>query len=102
MKNPRRVCSSASAIVLSLGRLVFCLAALSGTFAVSARADVILPPPVTLAHCAVNSSVFDDPTTCVLGTSDTAFATLTLDPFVSLSAQATSPGALGIHGAGAT
>jgi len=58
-----------------------------------------LPAPVTLAHCVVNSSVVDDPTSCTLGTTDQASVSLTLSPFVSLSAQAASPAAAGVHGA---
>ena len=88
-------------VLVVLARSVCVLVAISGTLSISAHADTILPPPVTLAHCAVGSNVLDDPSSCTLGTTDTAFASLTLAPFVGLSAEATSPGALGIHGAAA-
>ena len=79
------------------------LAAVSGVIALPGSAATVLPPPVTLAHCAVGSSTLDDPTACTLGSLDESFASLTLAPFVSLVAQASSPpnDAQGTHGSGA-
>jgi hypothetical protein len=47
-------------------------------------------------------NALDDPTSCALGSFDTASASLTLTPFVGLETQAAAPAALGVHGAGAT
>jgi len=66
-------------------------------------AATILPPAVTLAHCVVDSSFLDDPTSCALGSIGHAQATLTLSPFVSLSVQAASPpNDARVHGSAAT
>src|SRR5690349_6205635 len=69
---------------------------------VFAASAATLPPPSTLAHCAVNSTFVDDPTACLLGNSDVASASLTLSPVIGLTAEAFSPAAPGLHGAGAT
>jgi hypothetical protein len=86
---------------------VFCRFAIRGIIycvllAIPGWAAAILPAPTTLAHCAVDKTVFDDPFHCALG-SGNAIATLALSPFVSLSAQAISPpvDADGAHGSGA-
>src|SRR6185295_65410 len=65
--------------------------------------STILPPPTTLAHCVVDSTTLDDPASCALNHPGSAFAALTLFPFVSLTAQAASPpnGSV-IHGAAAS
>lgn len=103
MKNPRRTFLSAAAELWCEQRWAAGLAVVCALVAAPAWAAPILPPPQPLAHCDVGGGNFvDDPASCTLGTSDTAFASLTLAPFVSLVAQAEAPAALGIHGAGAT
>lgn len=102
MKNPRRAFLSAAAVVWCEGRWAVGLAVVCVLFAVPAWGAPILPAPQSLAHCDVGGgNVLDDPTSCALGSFDTAFASLTLTPFVSLVAQAAAPAALGVHGAGA-
>src|SRR5215831_17839437 len=87
----------------SVWRVARCVAAVVlGGLAVPGWAAPILPDPTALAHCDIGGgNVHDDPTSCSLGILDTAFASVTLFPFVSLQAQAASPIAPGIHGAGA-
>jgi hypothetical protein len=56
-----------------------------------ARAAPILPAPTTLAHCAVDTLVRNNPSSCTSGSRANAFGSLTLFPFVTLTAQAASP-----------
>ena len=103
MKNPPRAFLSAAAAVWCEARWAVGLAVVCVLGNVPAWGAPILPAPQSLAHCDVGGgNVLDDPTSCALGTFDTAFASLTLAPFVSLVAQAEAPAAPGIHGAGAT
>ena len=74
------------------------MAGLSCLLAAPVRAAV-LPAAVSLADCSVDSTRVMDPSNCKLGDS---FASVTLLPFVSLVAQASSPpiDMNGNHGAG--
>ena len=102
MKNPRRTFLSAAAEVWCERRWALGLAVVCALVTVPAW-GAPLPPAQPLAHCDIGGgNVLDDPSSCTLGTFDTAFASLTLAPFTSLVAQAEAPAALGIHGAGAT
>ena len=80
-----------------------CAAVMAGLscVAVAPARAAALPGPVSLADCSVDSTRITDPSNCVLGDS---FASVTLLPFVSLVAQASSPpiDQSGVHGAGAT
>src|SRR5438067_1909993 len=58
--------------------------------AMPAAATTILPSPTTLAHCVIDSTTLDNPTSCTLGSGTNVFASLTLFPLVSLTAQAAS------------
>jgi len=83
-------------------RWVLAVAGAVGLAATPGGAATILPGPTTLAHCFVNDgspSFLDDPTSCTLGTTDRASGSLTLAPFVSLTAEAFSPVVVGVHGA---
>src|SRR5262249_39597122 len=102
MRNRRSALSSAAAVMWCLGRWALALAGLGGAIATPAWAKNC-PPPQTLAHCTVSPGgvVLDDPASCTLGGFDTSSVSVSLTPFVSLSAQAASPAALGTHGAGA-
>src|SRR5262245_39600985 len=102
MKNRRRTFSSTAAVMWCLGSWALGLAGLGGAVATPAWAQNI-PAPETLAHCTVSPGgiVLDDPASCALGGFDTSSVSVSLTPFVSLSAQAASPAALGNHGAGA-
>ncbi len=82
---------------------LFRLALLSGLVALRAPASTLLTPVTTTADCAAGSTRILSPASCVLNFADTALASLTLTPFVSLTAQATSPpNDSVIHGAGAS
>lgn len=79
---------------------LFALALLVALAPGAARA---LPAATTLTHCDVgNGHTLDDPSSCALGTTDTIAVSLSTSPFVSLTAEAFSPAAAGIHGAGGT
>jgi hypothetical protein len=67
-----------------------CAAVMAGLscLAVAPVRAAALPGPVSLADCSVDSTRITDPSNCVLGDS---FASVTLLPFVSLVAQASSP-----------
>src|SRR5690349_2983468 len=80
--------------------LAFVNAAVASLVAMSARADT-LPLASTLAHCVANHSFVDDPVSCSFGALDSASASLTTAPFVSMTAQAFSPPTLEPRGAGA-
>ena len=90
--------------VRCLARWVLAVTGAVGLAAIPGEAAPILPGPTTLAHCGVNSGggfgVLDDPTSCTLGITDHASGSLTVAPFVNLTAEASSPVAEGIHGAG--
>lgn len=76
--------------------LLLCLAAASG-------ATPLLPSPSTLAEC-VDVTVLDDPSSCLLaGNNALASASLTISPFVNLTAQSSSGPAdqFGVYSAGA-
>jgi K319L-like, PKD domain len=91
-------------VVRCLARWLLAVTGAVGLAATPGQAAPTLPGPTTLAHCGVNSgagfSVLDDPTSCTLGTTDHASGSLTVAPFVNLTAEASSPVAAGIHGAG--
>jgi len=77
------------------------LATLALLVALAPGAARALPAATTLAHCDVGGGhTLDDPSSCSLGTSDTVSVSLTTSPFVGLAAEAFSPAAAGIHGAG--
>jgi len=80
-----------------------CAAVMAGLscLAVAPVRAAALPGPVSLADCSLDSTRITDPSNCELGDS---FASVTLLPFVSLVAQASSPpiDQNGIHGAGTT
>src|SRR5262245_21564136 len=79
------------------------LAALALFVALAPGAARALPDPSTLAHCDIgNGNTADGPSGCSLGLAgaDHAEGSLTLSPFMSLTAMASSPAAAGIHGAG--
>src|SRR4051794_1764857 len=82
---------------------LFKLALLSGLAALWAPAATILTPATTLADCAVDSSRLLSPASCALNLAGSASASLTISPFVSLTAEAASPpnGSV-IHGAAAS
>ena len=81
---------------------LFRLAVLSGLVALRAPASTLLTPITTLADCAVDSARVLSPASCALNFAGSASASLTLSPFVSLTAQAASPPNGGvIHGAAA-
>jgi len=103
MEDRRRALRPAAASVRCQRRWALAFAALAGWIALPGRAAPILPAPTTLAHCAVDSNTLDDPTACTLGTLGSSLASLTLLPFVSLTAQAASPpnDAQGTHGSAA-
>jgi hypothetical protein len=80
----------------------FRLTLIIGLVGLRAQADTILPPPITVAHCVVDQNSLDGPTGCALNDPGSASASLTLSPFVDLTAEATSPPNDGvIHGAAA-
>ena len=82
---------------------LFRLALLSSLVALRAPASTLLAPATTLADCAVDSSRLLSPTSCALNLAGSASASLTLSPFVSLTAEAASPPNGGaIHGAAAS
>ena len=87
-----------------LKQTLFRLALLSGLVALRAPASTLLTPATTLADCAVDSARLLSPTGCALNLAGSASASLTLSPFVSLTAQAASPpnGGGAIHGAAAS
>ena len=78
---------------------IACLLAMAGLSVGSAQGTP-LPDPTTLADCAVNSVRVQGVSTCVLGAT---FASVSLLPFPSVAASASSPpiDAGGTHGAGA-
>jgi hypothetical protein len=69
---------------------LFRLVLLSGLVALRAPASTLLAPATTLADCAVDSSRLLSPASCALNFAGSASASLTLSPFVSLTAQADS------------
>ena len=82
---------------------LFRLVLLSGLVALRAPASTLLPPATTLGDCAVDSLRVLSPSSCALNLAGTASASLTLSPFVSLTAEAASPPNGGvIHGASAS
>ena len=91
-----------AAPVRRLRRTLFKLALIGGV-ALRAGSATILPPPTTLAHCVADHITLDDPASCALSLAATASASLTLFPFVSLTAEAASPpNDAVVHGAAAT
>jgi hypothetical protein len=95
---PHTCCKLDSSLLRVAASCVALLAGLS-YLALSPVRAATLPDPTSLADCAVDSSRIMDPSNCKLGDS---FASLTLLPFVSLVAHASSPpnDQTAIHGAG--
>ncbi len=82
---------------------LFRLALMSGLVALRAPASTLLTPATTVADCAVDSSRLLSPSSCALNLAGSASASLTVSPFVNLTAQAASPPNDGvIHGAAAS
>lgn len=85
-----------------LKQTLFRLVLLSGLVALRAPASTLPPPATTLADCAVDATRLLSPASCALNLTGSASASLTLSPFVSLTAQAASPpNDAAIHGAAA-
>jgi len=85
------------------GRSVVRFALIAGLAVLRAAAAPILAPATSLAHCVVDSTTFDDPSSCSLDHPGSAAATLTLFPFVTLTAEAASPpNDAKVHGAAAS
>jgi hypothetical protein len=81
----------------------FRVALVTALVGLQATAATILPAPTTLADCAVDTLRVLNPTSCVLNFAGNASASVTLSPFVILTAEAGSPPVDGIvHGAAAS